>query len=75
MGRRVLAPGRETEAREAGVKVIRTKGGNEIVMDDENHSITITDSNHNTITLNKNGIKIAREGGTIEVGQQLDQAE
>jgi len=54
-----------------GVKVIRTKGKNEIVLDDDNHSITIADRNGNTITLNDKGIKIERDTGTIEVAKNL----
>ena len=54
----------------AAVKVIRTKGGNEIVLDDDNHAITITDANKNSITLDKNGITIKRERGTIEISDK-----
>jgi uncharacterized protein involved in type VI secretion and phage assembly len=54
----------------ADVKVIRTNGGNEIVLDDKEHSITITDSNNNKVTLDKKGIKIERERGTIEIADK-----
>ncbi len=53
------------------VKVIRTKGQQEIVLDDENHSVTISDSNGNSVTLDKNGISIVRQQGKIEVSNRL----
>jgi uncharacterized protein involved in type VI secretion and phage assembly len=40
------------------VKVIRTKGGQQIVLDDKDHVITITDSSDNSVTLDRNGITI-----------------
>jgi uncharacterized protein involved in type VI secretion and phage assembly len=49
------------------VKVIRTKGQQEIVLDDENHSVTITDSNDNRVTLDDKGITFVRQQGKIEV--------
>ena len=52
------------------VKVIRTKGQQEIVLDDDNDSITITDSNGNKITLHDKGIVIEREKGTIEISNR-----
>lgn len=52
------------------VKVIRTKGKQEIILDDDNHSVTITDSNGNSITLNDKGIVIKREQGTIEISNR-----
>lgn len=43
------------------VKVIKTKGNLQIVLDDKDHVITISDSNDNTITLDRNGITIVRD--------------
>jgi len=52
------------------VKVIRTKGKQEIILDDDNHSITITDSNGNSVTLNDKGIVLKRDQGTIEISDR-----
>jgi uncharacterized protein involved in type VI secretion and phage assembly len=54
----------------ASVKVIRTKGKQEIVLDDKDHSITITDSNGNSVTLDKKGITLKRDQGTIEISNR-----
>ena len=53
----------------AEVKVIKTPGDQQIVLDDrsDNHMITITDGSNNTVTLDKNGIKIVRGRGKIEI--------
>lgn len=51
------------------VKVIRTKGGQQIVLDDNAHTIEITDANRNTITLDDKGIKIVRSTGEVVVTQ------
>jgi len=49
------------------VKVIRTAGKQQLILDDKNHTITITDANHNSVTLDKNGITIVRKSGKIAV--------
>ena len=49
------------------VKVIKTKGGQQIVLDDKDHTITITDSNDNTVTLDRNGITVVRGSGKVAV--------
>jgi uncharacterized protein involved in type VI secretion and phage assembly len=51
------------------VKVIKTKGNQQIVLDDKDHVITITDSNDNKITLDRNGITIERASGKVAVTQ------
>ena len=52
------------------VKVIRTKGEQEIILDDEHHSITLTDWNGNSVTLEDKRILIKREQGTIEISNR-----
>ena len=49
------------------VKVIKTKGNQQIVLDDKDHTITITDSNDNTITLDRDGITIVRKDGKVAI--------
>jgi uncharacterized protein involved in type VI secretion and phage assembly len=49
------------------VKVIKTKGNQEIVLDDKDHTITITDSNKNSITLDRSGIAIVRGSGKVAI--------
>jgi hypothetical protein len=49
------------------VKVITTKGNQQIVLDDKDHTITITDSNKNSVTLDRNGITIVRSSGKVAV--------
>jgi uncharacterized protein involved in type VI secretion and phage assembly len=46
-----------------GVKVIQTKSGHQIVLDDDGGSLTITDANGNVITLDQTGITIAAANG------------
>jgi uncharacterized protein involved in type VI secretion and phage assembly len=47
------------------VKVIKTKGGQQIVLDDQDNTVTVIDSNENSITLDRNGITIVRGSGKI----------
>jgi uncharacterized protein involved in type VI secretion and phage assembly len=49
------------------VKVIKTKGNQQIVLDDKDHTITITDSNDNSVTLDRNGITIVRGSGKLAI--------
>ena len=49
------------------VKVIKTKGDQQIVLDDDDHTITITDSNDNKVTLDRNGITIVRGSGKLAI--------
>jgi uncharacterized protein involved in type VI secretion and phage assembly len=49
------------------VRVIRTGAGQEIVLDDDDHSITVTDSNENRVTLDRNGVTVVRGSGKIAV--------
>lgn len=49
------------------VKVIKTKGDQQIVLDDKDHTITITDSNKNSVTLDRNGIAIVRGSGKLAI--------
>jgi uncharacterized protein involved in type VI secretion and phage assembly len=51
----------------AKVKVIKTKGNQQIVLDDDNHSITISDSNGNSVTLDRSGIAIVRGSGKVKI--------
>jgi uncharacterized protein involved in type VI secretion and phage assembly len=52
------------------VKIIRTKGKHEIILDDDNNSMTIRDSHGNKVILDQKGIAIVREQGTIEVSNR-----
>jgi uncharacterized protein involved in type VI secretion and phage assembly len=52
------------------VKVIRTKGKQQIVLDDNGHTITITDANENSVTLDRNGITIVRKSGKVAVTER-----
>lgn len=52
------------------VKVIRTKGKQQIVIDDDAKSITITDSNGNSVTLGEKGIVLERDQGKIEISNR-----
>lgn len=49
------------------VKVIKTKGSQQMVFDDADHSITMTDSNKNSVTLDRTGIAIVRGSGKIAI--------
>ena len=49
------------------VKVIKTKGDQQIVLDDKDHSITIIDSNKNSVTLDRSGIAIVRGSGKVAI--------
>jgi uncharacterized protein involved in type VI secretion and phage assembly len=50
------------------VKVIVTKAGHKLLLDDDGGTITLTDANNNTVTLDSNGITLRRGGSKIEVG-------
>jgi uncharacterized protein involved in type VI secretion and phage assembly len=63
--------GEQPSQMKTNVKVIRTKGQQQIVLDDDEHSITITDSNGNSVTLDRDGIAIVREQGKIAVSDRL----
>lgn len=49
------------------VKVIVTKAGHKILLDDDGGTITIMDANENKITLDSSGITLGRGSSTIEV--------
>ena len=51
----------------ARVKVIKTKGGHKIVMDDEQQTLLIADANRNTITLDSSGITLTRGAMKIQI--------
>ena len=48
-------------------KLIQTKAGHQILLDDDAESVTITDSNGNTITLDSSGIALERGSGKLEI--------
>jgi len=50
------------------VKTIVTKSGHKVLLDDNAGSITISDPNNNTVTLDGNGITLARGASTVVVG-------
>lgn len=51
----------------AAVKVLRTKAGHEIVLDDDGGKVTVTDSNDNKVTLDSSGVTVERGGGKLEI--------
>ena len=51
----------------AAKKLIQTKAGHKILLDDDGGSVTISDSSGNTITLDSSGIVLSRGGGKIEI--------
>jgi uncharacterized protein involved in type VI secretion and phage assembly len=52
----------------AAVKVIVTKSGHKILLDDDQTTITISDQNNNTVTLGPDGITLQRGGNQIAIG-------
>lgn len=52
-----------------GKKVIRTRAGHQIVLDDDGETITLSDPSGNTITLSSSGISLARSSGTVEIAE------
>jgi hypothetical protein len=55
------------ESAQPGKKVLKTKSGHKIVLDDDGNSMEITDSNGNSITMDSNTIKIAAGSATTIV--------
>src|SRR5438105_6361203 len=54
------------ESAKPGKKVLKTKSGHKIVLDDDADTLEITDSNGNTITTDSNTIKIAA-GSAVKI--------
>jgi uncharacterized protein involved in type VI secretion and phage assembly len=52
----------------ATVKVIVTRSGNSIVLDDDGATITISDQNNNTVTMGLDGITLRRGGNSVAIG-------
>lgn len=52
----------------ASVKVIVTRSGHSILLDDDSVTITISDKNNNTITLGSDGVTLKRGGSSVAVG-------
>jgi uncharacterized protein involved in type VI secretion and phage assembly len=52
---------------EEQIKVIKTKGNQQIILDDKAHSITLSDSNGNSVTMDRDGIAIVRGSGKIAI--------
>jgi uncharacterized protein involved in type VI secretion and phage assembly len=48
-------------------KLIQTKSGHQILLDDDGQSIKVKDPNNNVITLDSSGISIARSSGKVVV--------
>jgi uncharacterized protein involved in type VI secretion and phage assembly len=59
--------GEPPSAMAAAVKVLRTKSGHEITLDDDAGSVTVKDGNGNQVTLDSNGIKLERGAGSLEI--------
>jgi hypothetical protein len=51
----------------AAVKVIKTRAGHKVVLDDDAGSVTVTDANDNTVTLDGSGVTVERGGGKLVV--------
>lgn len=51
----------------AAVKVLKTKAGHEIILDDDGESVTVTDASGNKITLDASGVTIERGAGKLEI--------
>jgi uncharacterized protein involved in type VI secretion and phage assembly len=51
----------------AGVRVIKTKGDQQIILNDDEHSITVSDSSGNKVIMDRDGISIVRGTGTVVV--------
>jgi hypothetical protein len=51
----------------ASVRVIITRAGNSILLDDGGTTITISDQNNNTVTLGPDGITLQRGGNSIAI--------
>lgn len=49
------------------VKVLRTKAGHQIELDDDAGSVTVTDANENSVTLDGSGITLERAGKKVVV--------
>lgn len=62
------------ESAQPGKKVLKTKSGHKIVLDDDDGSIEITDSNDNSITMDSSVIKI-NAGSAIKVVVEAPQIE
>lgn len=50
------------------VKVIVTKSGHKVLLDDDAETITISDPNQNKVTLDSDGITLTRGSSTVAVG-------
>lgn len=50
------------------VKVIVTRSGHSIVLDDDGVTITISDHNNNTVALGPDGITLRRGGNSVAIG-------
>jgi uncharacterized protein involved in type VI secretion and phage assembly len=55
------------ESAQPGKKVLKTKSGHKIVLDDDGGTLEVTDSNANTVTMDANTIKIAAGNATTIV--------
>ncbi len=51
------------ESAQAGKKVLKTKSGHKIVLDDDGGSLEITDSNGNSIKMDASGIELSDSNG------------
>jgi uncharacterized protein involved in type VI secretion and phage assembly len=60
--------GEEPSDAAAAVKVIVTKSGHKIVLDDDGVTITVSDQSNNTLTLSSDGITLERGGSQIAIG-------
>lgn len=62
------------ESAQPGQKVLKTKSGHKIVLDDDGESVEISDSNGNTITMDASTIKIAA-GAAVKIVVDAPQLE
>jgi uncharacterized protein involved in type VI secretion and phage assembly len=52
----------------AAVRVIVTRSGHSILLDDDGVTITISDQNNNTLTFGSDGITLKRGGNSVAIG-------
>jgi uncharacterized protein involved in type VI secretion and phage assembly len=60
--------GEEPSDAAAAVKVIVTKSGHKILLDDDGVTITVSDQSNNSVTLSSDGITLERGGSQIAIG-------
>ena len=55
---------RDPESAQPGKKVLKTKSGHKLVLDDDAGTLEVTDSNGNSVTMDSSTVKVAAGGAT-----------